>query len=127
MEPSTRNSYRQRLISLDEARIDPLRRADHLDAVEALQHLFPDDLELELGKTHADAAVDTETEGEMRPRPRPIDDELLGAVDHFFVAVAGDVPHNDAIARLDGLPADLGVLQRGAPHMRERRLPADHL
>ncbi len=28
---------------------------------------------------------------------------------------------------LDGLAAELGVLQRGAAHMRQRRLPADHL
>src|SRR5689334_20759980 len=62
-ESSSRNPYRQRLVALDEARIDPLGLADHLDAVEALQHLLPDDLELQLGEAHADAAVDAEAEG----------------------------------------------------------------
>src|SRR3954470_2682269 len=112
-----RDPHRQRLISLDEARIDPLGLADHLDAVEALQHLFPDDLELELGKPHADAAVDAEAEGEVGARPRAIDDELVRPLEHLLVAVARDVPHHDAVALLDVLAANFSVLQRSAPHM----------
>ena len=51
----------------------------------------------------------------------------FGPLDRLLVAVARDVPHHDAVALLDLLAADLGVDQRGAPHMRQRRLPADHL
>src|SRR3954453_15785243 len=98
-----RNPHRQRLIPLDEARIDPLGLADHLDAVEALQHLFPDDLELELGEAHADAAGDAEAEGGAAARPRAVNDELVRPLEHLLVAVAPDVPHHDAVAHLDVL------------------------
>src|SRR5581483_9307169 len=99
-------AHRQGLVPLDEAGIDPLGFTDHLDPVEALEHLLPDDPELQLGEPHADAAVDAEAEREVRARPRPIDDELVGTVDHFLVAVAGDVPHHHAVALFDRLAAD---------------------
>ena len=47
-----------------------------------------------------------------------------GAVEHLLVAVAGDVPHHHALALLDRLAADLGIGQRCAAHVRQRRLPA---
>ncbi|GCC45655.1 hypothetical protein chiPu_0029673, partial [Chiloscyllium punctatum] len=66
---SARDPHRQVLDAADEAGIDPLRLADHLDAVETLQHLLPHDLELQFGEPHADAAVDAEAERQMDPRP----------------------------------------------------------
>ena len=88
-------------IALDEARIHPLGLADHLDLVEALEDLFPDDLQLQLGEPHADAAVDAEAERQMRARPRAVDDEVVGTLDRLLVAVARDVPHHDLVALLD--------------------------
>src|ERR1700740_1948239 len=99
---------------LHETRIHPLGRPNHLDIVEALEDLFPDNLELQLGKADADAAVDAEAERQMRAWPRAIDQELVGALDRLLVAVARDVPHHDLVALLDLLAAELGVLKCGA-------------
>src|SRR5882757_6198673 len=74
---SARNPHRQVLDPPHKARIAPLRLADHFDAVEALQHFLPDDLELQLGEPHADAAVDAEAERQMGAGPRAVDDELV--------------------------------------------------
>ena len=46
---SPHNTHRQGLVALHEARIDALGLAHHLDAVEALQDLLPDDPKLQLG------------------------------------------------------------------------------
>ncbi len=69
--------------------------------------------------------MDAEAERQMRARARAIDDEFVRILDRLFVAVARDVPHHDAVALFDLLVADFGIDQRGAPHMRKRRLPAD--
>ena len=63
----------------------------------------------------------------MGARPGAVDDEFVGTLDHLFVAVARDVPHHHLVALFDLLAAELEVLERGAAHMRQRRLPADHL
>src|ERR1700759_5562803 len=124
---SGRYAYRQDLDAANEGGIDPLRLADHLDPVEALEHLLPDDLELQLGEPHADAAVDAEAERQVDAWAGAVDDELIRPLDHFLVTVARDVPHHDAVAFFDLLAAELGILKRRTPHMGERRLPADHL
>src|SRR6476620_4852407 len=85
---SAGDAHGQRLVALDEARIDPLRLADHFDALEPLQHFLPDDAKLQLREPHADAAVDAEAERQMGARARPVDDEFLRPVDRFLVAVA---------------------------------------
>src|SRR5262245_6957644 len=72
---------RQGLVALHEAGIDPPGLANHLDIVEALEDLLPDDLELQLGEPHADAAVDSKAERQMRARPGPVDDEVIGMID----------------------------------------------
>src|SRR5437764_1442214 len=95
--------------------------------VESLEDLFPDNLELEFGKPQADAAVNAEAEGEMRARTRAVDDEIVGLFDRVLVTVARDVPHHDLVTFLDPLAPELEVDERGAAHMRQRRLPADHL
>src|SRR6185312_8197447 len=118
---------RQGLVTLHEAGIHPLRLADHLNIVVPLEDFFPDDLELKLCKPDSDAAMDAETEGDVGARPRAINDEFVGAIDHVFVAVARDVPHHDLVTLLDLPAAELDVFKRGAAHMRQRRLPADHL
>src|SRR5262245_45291311 len=81
-----RNPNRQMLIALDEAGVDALRLLDELDAVEALQDLLPDDLQLQLGEAEAYAAVDAEAEREMRARTLAVDDEIVRLVDHLLVA-----------------------------------------
>src|SRR4051812_17033785 len=124
---SRRNLHRQRFQTLYEARIDPLGFADHVDVVETLENLFPNNLELEFSEPQADAAMDAEAEGKMRARPGAVDDEIVGPFDRLFVAVARDVPHHDLVTLLDLLAAELEIGQRGAAHMCQRRLPADHL
>src|SRR5690349_810894 len=117
------NAYGQGLVALDKAGINPRRLLDHVDPVEPLEDLFPDDLQLQLGKPHADAAVDAEAERDMGARPRAVDDEVVRLLDHFLVTVARDVPHHDLVALPDLFAAELDVGQRGAAHMGERRLP----
>src|SRR5665647_3765131 len=90
--PSRWYAYRQGFDAAHEAGINPLRLANHLDPVEAFQHLLPYDSELQFGEPHADAAVDAETERQMGARPGAVDDEVVRLLDAVFVAVARDVP-----------------------------------
>src|SRR5579863_2166455 len=56
-------------------------RFQHLDHREALEHLFPQDGELELGEPVADTTMNAEAEGEMLAGARTVDQELVGALD----------------------------------------------
>src|SRR5450631_4678636 len=71
------NAYRQGFDAAHEAGIRPLRLAHHFDPVEALQHFLPDDLQLQLGEPHADAAMDAEAERQMGAGAGAIDDEVV--------------------------------------------------
>src|ERR1039458_8470253 len=95
--------------------------------VETLHDFLPNDLQLQLGQSDSDAAMNPEAEGDVSARPRPVDDEFIGTIDDLVVAVARDVPHHDLVALLEPFAAKLDVLERGAAHMRQRRLPAAHL
>src|SRR6201995_3287838 len=95
---SGRYAYRQDLDAANEGGIDPLRLTHHLDPVEALEHLLPDDLQLQFSEPHANAAVDAEAERQMGAGPGAVDNEVVGILDHFFVTVTRDVPHHDAVA-----------------------------
>src|ERR1700733_3013822 len=127
LRASAADAHRQGLVTLHKARIHPPGLSDHLNMVEALEYLFPDNLQLKLRQPDPDAAVDAEAERDMGARPRPIDDELVGTIDRLLVAVAGDVPHHHLVALLDLLAAEFVIGKRGAAHMGERGLPADHL
>src|ERR1700730_15370481 len=124
---SAGDANRQGLVALDEARIYPPGLADHLDIIEPLQDFFPDYLQLKLGQSEPDAPMNTEAEGDVGTRPGPVNDEIVRTLDDLFVAVARDVPHHDLVTFLDLLAAELDVLERGPAHMRQWRLPADHL
>src|ERR1700733_9297994 len=119
------NSYRQRLVAMDEIRVGPLRLIDDLDRLEALQDFLPHDPQLQFGEAQTEAAVNPEAEGDVVARVVPLDDEIIGVLEHVFVAVAREVPHNAFLALLDRFTGDLGVGQRRAAPMRERRLAAD--
>src|SRR3954452_24898487 len=97
----SRDPHRQGFETLHETRIDPLGFADHLDVVESLEDLFPDNLELDLAKPQADAAVDAEAEREMRARAGAVNDEFVALFDRVGVAVARNVPHHDLVTFLD--------------------------
>src|ERR1700682_3932026 len=71
--------------------------------------------------------MNAEAEGEVGARPGAVNDELVRTIDYLFVAVARDVPHHDLVTLLELLAAELDVLERGPAHMRQGRLPADHL
>src|SRR3982074_1961715 len=117
----------QGLVALDEARIYPLGLADHLNIVEPLQDLFPDYLQLQLGQSEPNAPVHTEAEGDVGTRPGPVNYEVVRTLDDLVVAVARDVPHHDLVTFLDPPAAELEFLKRGPAHMRQWRLPANHL
>src|SRR5262245_11253386 len=99
---SSRYPHKQFLVALHEARIDALRLVHHFDPREALHDLFPDNAELKLGKPVADATMDAEAEGKMPPHIRPLDPKVVRPLDHLFVAVARDVPHDHLLALFDG-------------------------
>src|SRR3984893_8504324 len=124
---SAGDANRQGLVALDEARIYQLGLADHLNLVEPLQDFFPDYLQLKLGQSEPNAAMNTEAEGDVGTRPGPVNDEVVRTLDYLFVAVARDVPHHDLVTFLDLPTAELDVLERGPAHVRQWRLPADHL
>src|ERR1700680_3099344 len=63
----------------------------------------------------------------MLTRPRAVDDETVRVLDLFGIAVARNVPHRHLLALADALPVQLGVAQRGAAHVHDRRLIADDL
>src|SRR3981189_616938 len=71
--------------------------------------------------------MNAEAEGDVGARAGPVDDELVGPVDYLIVAVTRDVPHHDLVTLLEPLAAELDVLERCPAHMRQWRLPADHL
>src|SRR6202000_1664200 len=123
---SAGDTHREGLVTLDEARIHPLGLADHLHIVEPVEDLSPDYLELQFGQPDSDATMDTETERDMGARPGAVNNELIGTIDHLFVTIARDVPHHHLVAFFHLLAAELEVGQRGAAHMRQRGLPADH-
>src|SRR5216683_2340535 len=124
---SAGDANRQGLVALDEARIYPLGLADHLNFVEPLQDFFPDYLQLKLGQSEPNAPMNTEAEGDVGTRPGPVNDEVVRTLDDLVVAVARDVPHHDLVIFLDLPATELDVLERGPAHMRQWRLPADHL
>ncbi len=124
---SARDAPRQRGAAGTEVGIQAPRFAGKLDAREAFQDLLPEDLQLQLGQAIAHAAMDAEAEGDVLARPGTVDDELVGPLDRRLVAVGRQVPHHHLVTAPDGLAAELEVGQRGAAHVRHRRLPAHDL
>src|ERR1700733_5253193 len=110
---SAGDTDRQGLVAFDKTRIHPLGLADHLNIVEALEDFLPDDLQLKLGQAQPDATVNAEAERDVGARPGTVDDELVGAIDGLFVAVARDVPHHHLFALPDLFAAELDILERG--------------
>src|SRR6185437_14535522 len=98
------------------------RFADHIDAREALEDLFPQDAQLHLGDAIAHAAMNAEAKRNMMAGPVAVDAEFIGPLDHLFVAIARDVPHDDAVALPDLVALELDIAERSAAHMGERRL-----
>src|SRR5262249_21176462 len=63
----------------------------------------------------------------MLPRVLAIDDETVRILDHFFIAVARNVPHDNLVTLADTLPPNYSVLNSGPAHVRKRRLVTDNL
>src|SRR5436189_998398 len=111
---------RQRADAAQEVGVVPHRLADDLGLELALQHLAPQDLELQLGEAVADAAVDAGAEREVLAHLRALDAERVGLRVHALVAIAGDIPHHHLVALPDGLAGELGVARGGAAHVDDR-------
>src|SRR5512135_2216736 len=125
MADSNRDAHRQLGIAEHEVGRHAFRLADDVDARETLHDLLPQDAQLHLRDAVAHAAVDAETERDVMARTLAVDDELVRPLDRFLVAIAGDVPHDDAVALPDLVTFEINVLESSAAHVRERRLPAD--
>jgi hypothetical protein len=110
-----------------EVRVGVDRLVRYLDLQIAVQDFLPQDAQLQFGETVAEAAVNTEAEGEVLARAGAIGDQRIRVLDRLLVAVPRDVPDHDLVALLDRLAANLGIIERSAPHMDHRCLPADDL
>src|SRR6185437_8344718 len=126
-EALSRNAYRYLGDAEYKIGHQPFRFADHIDAREALEDLFPQDAQLHLGDAIAHAAMNAEAKRNMMAGPVAVDAEFIGPLDHLFVAIARDVPHDDAVALPDLVALELDIAERRAAHMGERRLVADDL
>ena len=71
--------------------------------------------------------MDAKAEGHVVTGAFAIDDVGVGIVDHLFIAVARNIPHDDVIAFFDHLTVQLEVPCGCAAHMGQGRLPADGL
>lgn len=56
-----------------------------------------------------------------------VDDEVFPVGEDSFIAVGGDVPQDQYVARADMLPVQSGIGRRGTAHVRHGSLPADQL
>src|SRR5580693_3661741 len=120
-------AYRQRFDRAQEVRVGVDRLVQYFDLQIAVQDFLPEDAQLKFGETVAEAAVNTEAEGEVLARAGAIGDQVIRVLDRLLVAVPRDVPDHDLVSLLDRLAADFRILERGAPHMDHRGLPADDL
>ena len=68
-----------------------------------------------------------EAERQVAAHVRPVDDVAIRVLDRLLVEIAGQVPHRDLVPPADALAAHVHVGDRGAAHVRQRRLPADRL
>src|SRR5665213_1224864 len=118
--------HRQRADTADEIRIEPPRGTNDLETQISLQNLLPENPQLLLSKPIADTAMNAGTERQMLPGLGPIDDKFIGALDFFFVAISGDIPHHHLVAPGDPAAGDLDVVASGPAHMQHRRLIADN-
>src|SRR5258708_5870715 len=112
-----RDAHRQLLVAAQQARQNTLRLARHLDDREASHNFLPEHAQLHLGETQAEAAVDAETERDVVPGVLPVDDEVVRPVEHFLIAVAGGVPHQNLVTLSDHFAAELDVLDGPAAHV----------
>ena len=86
---------------MNEIRPHPLDIAHHFHAHAALVDFLEQNPKLEFGQTRTDTAMNAVAEGDMAPCVLARDVQLVGIVEHFLVAVGGDIPENDLVAFFD--------------------------
>ena len=105
----------------------PVDVADKLEIGIAAQQHLEEDASLEPGQLGSDARMLAAAERDVRVGMSS-DVEVLGVgAEDLLVAVGGAVEHDDRVARVNELPADLDVGGRGPRHVRHRSGPAQHL
>lgn len=107
--------------------LNSLRFADHLYLQRSLQHLLPQDFQLQLCKMPTHATMTPKAKREMLPYIFSIDDEAVGASNNLVVSVARDVSHHNFIASPDLLVPYREIVHSGPAHMRDRRLVSYNL
>ena len=98
-----------------------------LDVGQAASELVEDQAQLHAGQVGAEAEVGPPPPKAMCSLGERSMSKANGLVEHGLVAVGRDVPHDDLVAGLDLLAAELVVLQRGAAEVHHRRGPAQDL
>src|SRR3546814_10502601 len=114
-------------IAVNEAGVNPLGLAENVYAQPAPLHLSDQRGELQFGDARADAAVDAIAERQVPPRIFAVDDDPVSVGEDALVAVRRDIPECELVALPALVAEEFSILGRGAPHMRERGLPADDL
>src|SRR6202030_1014096 len=82
---SAGNPHRKMAEPTHECRSNARRLAHDFNHLETTQNLFPENLQLQFGKSVADAAVDAEAKGQMLPRPLTVHDESVRLRNRRFI------------------------------------------
>ena len=121
------------LDAVDEVGAKPLHLADTPDGLDSLRQLLKQKLDLDPGEICAKTVVlaAAAERDVLVGRARDVESERI--VEDFLVAIGGDLPDSDFVARHDSLVAQLGIAHhvatevhdgRGAPRFgaKERRV-----
>ena len=124
-----RNAHRQRFVAVHEVGRDALRLAHHLDARSKRFRISSQTMRscISASRLPTQRWMPKPNDRCWRGRARSMMKLRRRSSITLLVAVARDVPHDHLVALPDRLAAELDVVQRGAAHVGERRLPADDL
>ena len=110
---------------MDEVGADPFDLAGDIYPHPPLVHLFHQDLELQFSQPRSNAAMDAVAKRKVPPGIVAVQDDLIGIVEHLFIAVGRDVPQDDLVTLLDLVAEQFGIRRRGAAHVGQRGLEPD--
>ena len=68
--------------------------ADDFDFFVALLDFFPQNAQWHFRQAVAHTAVNTKAKRNMLARIRTVDNQTIGVVEHIFVTIARDIPHD---------------------------------
>src|SRR5205085_6192085 len=119
-------TYRQRLQSRDEGRLDAPGLTGEFDGLKPSEQFLEERAHFHLRQVLAQADMRAVTECDMSV-VLAVDTECERVVERLLVAVAGGIEHLQRLTLFDLPSAQVVILHRRAEEMLHRRHPADHL